>query len=361
MTICFINAQIFQPEGFVPGELYVKDGKIVPPEPADKTYDCQGFFLCPGLIDLQVNGIAGHDFTTSLDTLPDACLALAEDGVTGFLATIVSQPLRRYRDILKGFSRLHTNCLGLHLEGPHINPRKRGAHPFNSVIEECNIELWKQLLDPDLVKMVTLAPECGRSGEFIELITSRGIVAACGHSQATFEEINKAKVHGLTMVTHLFNAMQPFHQRDPGIVGYVLGQKKLMYSLIVDGVHLHPDTVAMAHNAFPEGLVLVSDSSARTLAGHALQEQQGKKVIPGTDTLAGSNHTLLDAVNLLHRQTECSFHYAIGCATSKPAELLGLSTKGQLLEGYDADLVVLDETGACCRTFVAGKQVFPVK
>ncbi len=360
MTISFINAQVYHPEGFSPGELYVKNGKIIAPVEADKIYDCQGMFLCPGLIDLQVNGIRGHDFTTSLAGIEESSLALAEDGVTGYLATIVSQPLRRYREILASFHNPGINCLGIHLEGPHINPKKRGAHPFNAIMEECAVELWAELADPAIIKMVTLAPECKRSGQLIELLTSRGIVVACGHSQATLEEIHAAKMHGLTFATHLFNAMQPFHQRSPGIVGYVLGQKKIWYSLIVDGVHLHPDTVAMAYNAFGEGLVLVSDSSARTLAGHALEVHEGKKVLSGSDIIAGSNITLLDAVNRLHRETTCPFHEAIAAASTRPAELLGLTTKGKLLEGFDADLIVLDETGACCRTFVAGKQIFPI-
>ncbi|MBS0637831.1 MAG: N-acetylglucosamine-6-phosphate deacetylase [Verrucomicrobia bacterium] len=358
MTICFKNAQIFQPEGFVPGELYVKNGKIVAAEPAEKVYDCQEFFLCPGLIDLQVNGIQGHDFTTSLDDLESSSRLLAANGVTSFLATIISQPLRRYREIFKSFHKSAT-CLGLHLEGPHLNPHKRGAHPFNAISETCDVEFWKEHIDPNVVKMVTVAPESKNSTEFIEFLTSKGIVVACGHTEATFDEVNNAKLHGLTHATHLFNAMQQFHQRSPGIIGYVLGQKKLSYSLIVDGVHLHPDTVAMAYNAYPDGLILVSDSSARTLAGHTIDAKSGKKVLSGTDTIAGSSCTLLDAVNLLHKQTTCSFHYAVKAATQRPAELLGLTTKGQLLEGYDADLTILDERGECCRTFLGGKQIFP--
>lgn len=358
MAIRFINAQIFQPQGFVTGELYVSDGKIAAPCAVEKTYDCQGFFLIPGLIDLQVNGIAGHDFTTSLKTLPEACLALAESGVTSFLATIISQPLRRYKELLHDFERHKSTCLGLHLEGPHLNHKKRGAHPLNAIMEECAVEFWKETLN-DSIKMVTVAPECLHAMEFIELLTSKNIVVACGHTEAGLDDIHRAKLHGATFATHLFNAMQAFHQRSPGIIGYVLGQRSLWYSLIVDGVHLHPDTIAMAYNAFSEGLVLVSDSSARTLAGHALDIQDKKKVIAGTETLAGSNCTLLDSVNMLHKLTSCSFHYAVDCATRKPAKLLGLPFKGELLEGYDADLVILDETGSCCRTFIAGKQVFP--
>ena len=359
MTICFTNAQIFQPEGFVRGELFVKDGKIVEPEEPVKAYDCQDMFLCPGLIDLQVNGIKGVDFTTSLDELANACTHLARYGVTGFLATIVSQPLRRYREILRSAHTPHENCMGLHLEGPHINPHRRGVHPFNAIAEECDVEFWEEIIKPEIVKMVTLAPECKRSIEFIQFLVSRGIVVSCGHSEAGFEEINKARVYGLSCATHLFNAMQPFHHRTPGIIGYVLGEKKLYYTLVVDGVHLHPDTVAMAYNAYPEGLILVSDSSARTLGGQQLVMKAGKKVLSGEDTLAGSNLTLLDCINLFHKQSSCPFHEAIACATTRPAELLGLKTKGLLSPGYDADLIVLDETGTCCRTFLAGKQLFP--
>ncbi len=353
MISCFINAQIYQPTGFFPGELYVKNGKIVPPEPADKVYDCQGMFLCPGLIDLQVNGIHGADFTTSLDSLEEASELLAKAGTTSFLATVVTQPISRYRDLIKHFTAKNSNCLGLHLEGPHINPKRRGAHPLGSIKEECMIDFWKDIADPNVVKLVTLAPECKRSDELIELLTGRGVVVSCGHTEATTEQVHQAKLHGLSMATHLFNAMHPFHQRDPGVIGYVLGQKKLKYSLIVDGVHLHPDTVAMAYNAHPDGLVLVSDSSARTLGSHIIEEKGGRKVLSGTDVIAGSSCVLLDAVNLLHSQTSCSFHEAIKCASSKPAEILGLTTKGQLLEGYDADLIVVDESGACARTFLS--------
>src|SRR5262249_19297958 len=129
MTISFTNAQIFRQEGFVYGELYVKDGKICNEHPEGEIFDCQGMYLCPGLIDLQVNGVAGIDFTTSLDKLPDACSLLWASGVTSFLATIVSQPLKRYREIIKNFLHAKSYCFGLHLEGPHINPKRRGAHP----------------------------------------------------------------------------------------------------------------------------------------------------------------------------------------------------------------------------------------
>ncbi len=353
MVSCFINAQIYQPSGFFPGELYVKNGKIVAPQPADKVYDCQGMFLCPGLIDLQVNGIGVADFTTSIDTLPQASALLEKAGTTSFLAAIVTQPISRYRDLIKHFSPKESNCIGLHLEGPHINPKRRGAHPLGSIKEECLIDFWKEIADPQVVKVVTLAPECRRSHELIELLTGRGIVVSCGHTEATTEELHQASLHGLSMATHLFNAMHPFHQRDPGVIGYVLGEKKLKYSIIVDGVHLHPDTVAMAYNANPEGLVLVSDSSARTLGTHIIEERGGRRVISGTDVIAGSSITLLDAVNLLHSQTSCSFHEAIKCASTKPAEILGLKTKGQLLEGCDADLIVVDESGTCCRTFLS--------
>lgn len=346
MTTCFTNVQVFQTDGFVAGSLYIEEGKIIAPKVADQTIDGHGLFLAPGLIDLQVNGIRDIDFTESLHELKRASALLAESGVTSFLATTISQPLTRYPELIQSFQAAGSTCLGLHLEGPHLNPARHGAHCKEYLVPHCDLSFWKKHLDANIVKMVTVAPELSHAKEFLELLLERGIIAFCGHTDATVEELRSAK--GLQGVTHLFNAMRPLHQREPGPIGYVLGEKALCYSLIVDGQHLHPDTVAMCYNAYPEGLLLVSDLRGSTLGG---KEAVGP--------LVASKTPLLEAVMNLQSYTSCGLHQAIMAASTRPAELLGLQkSKGKLLEGYDADFILFDQKGSLKATYVAGKELF---
>lgn len=346
MTTCFTNVQIFQTDGFVAGSLYIEGGKIVAPKVTDQTIDGRGLYLAPGLIDLQVNGVAEIDFTESLHELKRASALLAKSGVTSFLATIISQPLSRYPELIQSFQATDSTCLGLHLEGPHLNPQRHGAHCKEHLATEIDLSFWKKHLDPKIIKMVTLAPELPGAKKFLELLQERGSVAFCGHTDATVEELKRAK--GLQGVTHLFNAMRPLHQREPGPVGYVLGEKALCYSLIVDGKHLHPATVAMCYNAYPEGLLLVSDLRGKTLGGKAAE-----------GPLAASKTPLFEAVMNLQAVSSCRLHQAIMAASTRPAELLGLGAKkGKLLEGYDADFILFDKKGVLSATYVAGKELF---
>jgi len=235
---------------------------------------------------------------------------------------------------------------------------KRGAHSIDHVNEICDVEFWKKFLKNKPVKMMTLAPELTRGIELIELLHSKDIIASCGHSEAPFAIMEQSAISGLKMATHLYNAMGILHHRNPGPVGYVLGTKKLMYSIILDGIHVHPVMVKMAWNAHPEGMILVSDTNAAlfaskpennksTIAGRPVEVMSDRAVIEGTDVLAGSVCPLSTMVHNLKKFTGCSFPKAIATVTSHPAELLGLSnTKGRLLPGFDADFVLLDSNSS---------------
>lgn len=338
MSICFANAQVFYPEGICFGSLFVREGKISEPflNP-EITIDCEGNLLAPGLIDLQVNGIAGIDFPLHLDHLPKASEHLYKYGVTSFLATIVSQPLNAYPDIIKGFKK-QGSCLGLHLEGPHINPNQCGAHQKEYCIDP-SLDFWKDLLSSSSVKMMTLAPELRHALDLIDLLSKHHIVAACGHTSASIEKLYEAKTHGASLITHLFNAM-PFHHRSPGCIGAALGTAAFDYSLIVDQIHVHPAVVAMAYNANKEGLILVSDCNA--LLGSSSQKAtlSGKTI--ERNMLAGSSSSLFDCVISLQEISGCSLTEALSAASEKPARLLGIKhQKGILKPGADADLILL--------------------
>ena len=345
---CFYltNAVCIFPREICKRDLYVRDGKICAPCSDAVAIDCHGAFVAPGLIDMQINGIGDIDFATNPEGLISAKKELFTRGTTYFLATIISQPLSAYASIL---SRIPAD-IQVHLEGPFLNESFAGAHDKEYIQRQCSDF-------PYQVKMVTLAPELPGAMKWIETLSKSSTVVSCGHSGASVSCLQQAESSGLQMVTHLFNAMKPFHHRDPSIIGYTLGNKSLFYSLVIDGKHLAKETVLMAYNAHPEGLILVSDCSAdRMLAGRSLNGS----CIAGSDILAGSHASLWECMGRLYSYTGDLCH-AVRASATRPAKLLQLN-KGCLLPGFDADLIVFTETARKSlelnKTFVAGSCVF---
>ncbi|MBJ7356662.1 amidohydrolase family protein [Nocardioides sp.] len=291
----------------------------------------------PGLVDLQVNGAAGHDLTSDPDRLWDVAAALPAYGVAAFLPTVVTSdpavPARALAVLAAGPPRGWSGAtpLGLHLEGPMLAPARKGAHP----------EEWLRDPSPDLVDgwsreagvaMVTLAPELPGALEVVELLVARGVVVSVGHTAATSAQVAAAVEAGATYVTHLGNAMPPMQAREPGPVGAALGTPALAAGLIVDGHHLDPAFVRAAWQALgPERFVLVSDTTAALgmPAGPARLGHRDVVLSAGTvrlpdGTLAGSAASLRDCLHLLVEQTGCPVEDAVTCATTTPLRLLGL-------------------------------------
>ena len=358
-SLRFINGQVFLESQFSREPFAVQEGKIVAEAASScAEIDCKGALIIPGFIDLQINGGFGVDFTSNPEELNKVAKKLPSFGVTSFLMTVISQPLNRYQeyiDVLKGIEEAQgACCLGLHLEGPHINPERAGAHNLKNILEPCAIAFWENFLhNNSVIKMMTLAPEVAKSEELLKILHKESVVAACGHTTATCNEMQEAANNGLTMVTHLFNAMGPLHQRAPGAVGYTLGAKRNSYSLIVDGCHLHPLIVAMSYNAHPKGAILVSDASSLLGVTHSkrelmlgdqkIVEVEGASVLQGTKLLAGSRVALDQALHNFCLFTGATLEEALPLATSRPAELIGLgSRKGKLLPGFDADFLLVD-------------------
>lgn len=211
--------------------------------------------------------------------------------------------------------------------------------------------------DTQTVKMITAAPEVGNMIANISPLTSRDIIYAIGHSDASYEQAMAATVQGATMITHLFNAMRPFYHRNPGIFG-LLGQnerRRPFYGVIADGIHLHPTSIRIAYNAHPDGLILVTDAMKlcglpdgiyEWTNGERIVKTGARLTLEGSDKIAGSSATLIECVNNFRRWSGASTAEALNSVTATPARLLGLQgVKGSLDSGADADLVVLsDET-----------------
>jgi N-acetylglucosamine-6-phosphate deacetylase len=326
----------------------------------------------PGFIDVHTHGLLGKDvFSTELD---DVIRLLPRFGVTSFLATTVTLPMEDVLARLRAMDRIlqappaGARCLGIHLEGNFLSPKRTGM--ANAA--------WCQPLTPESfeslqaasggrIKMVTFAPEEGRAMEMIPYLLERGIIPSLGHSDATYEQAAEAVRLGLAHATHTFNAMSPLHQRAPGVVGAVLALPQITAQLIADGHHVHPGAMRLLLNAKgADGVCLVSDSAPFAALpdgtypweGYTLIVKDGTCRLPD-GTLAGA-HTLLDTgfrtlVGILGLPPS----EAAICACEVPARTLGLlGCKGQLLPGCDADLVLLDEDWQVEMTIAGGEIVY---
>lgn len=220
------------------------------------------------------------------------------------------------------------------------------------------------------IKMITLAPELpGASALIRDLSANHDMVVSLGHSAATYEVGIGALQAGATALTHVFNAMAPLNHRLPGLAGLISSPEAPYYSIIPDGIHLHPATVALAYRANPEKCILITDSIEMAgmpdglYPGHAQipfpQRKLGNKVtIDGTDTLIGSCIPLDECVRKLCRFSGCTLAEAVRCVTENVAGLMGLEDRGVLEVGRRADFVILDEEGFVQSTWIGGRMVF---
>jgi N-acetylglucosamine-6-phosphate deacetylase len=344
----------------IKGDVEVRDGSVVGYGLAGR--NGRGI-AAPGFVDLQVNGFGGVDFLDA-DTAAYARAgdALLETGVTAYLPTLITSPedqtLAAMREVPLGESR--PRILGMHLEGPFLSPNRLGTHEA-SARRDPDLALLERLLDTGPVRLMTLAPELPGADALIDRLLERGVAVSLGHSDATAAQANAAFDRGARSVTHLFNAMRPFLHRDPGIVGAALARDDVVVSIILDGVHLAPETALVAWRAAVGRLALVTD--AITAAGVAdgsysfgnLDVQVHEGTVRGPDgVLAGSVLTMIEAVRNLHA-LGVPLEDALVAASSTPARVLGDPSLGRIGIGLPADLVVLDDRLEIERVLVGGE------
>ncbi|SCA64255.1 Putative N-acetylglucosamine-6-phosphate deacetylase [Chlamydiales bacterium SCGC AG-110-P3] len=366
----FTNARILRNGHLVPGELLIKEGRIVKdadPDTAFTPVDLEGKILAPGFIDLQLNGGFGFDFSATPDAVSEVAKRLPKYGVTSFLPTIITSSRESYHQrSYPQASAIGAEPLGWHLEGPFINIEFSGMHPKDKITDPL-VDSLSDVVDRygslDGIRMITLAPERIQNLDVVTDLVKQGIVIAMGHTAATEAQCRDCINAGASMVTHLFNAMKGLHHREPGVVGAVLSERSIHYSLIMDGCHIADTTARLAVAAHPEGLVLVTDSmQAMGLAEgrYSFGEEDvlvadGRVVLEGQATLAGSTQTMDAAVRCLVAATGCDLAYALESASLRPAEVIGVAhRKGKLEIGYDADLVVLDDALQVVACYVKG-------
>lgn len=383
-TLLIQNATLILPDQISLGGCLVKDGVIAAlfdrPFPegiqAKTNIDAAGNYLAPGLIDLQLNGAFGHDFTQSPETMWSVAARLPELGLTGFLPTIITSPLaqsNQAQQVLKrwppGFAG--TIPLGLHLEGPFLNPQKKGAHNPNHILSAAEAPA-REMADwsaENGVRLVTLAPELAGAIPLIKRLVSQGVVVSAGHSMATLAEAQAGFAAGISYVTHLFNAMPPLHHREPGLVAAALANPSITIGIIPDGVHVHPDLVELVWQLAGGRVNGVTDAMG-AMGGGPGQYLLGDFTVTVTETdarlpdgtLAGSVVRPMQVMQNLVEYTGCSVAEAIRSMTAIPADLLGVEKrKGRLEVGLDADLIVFDGAFNLEKTIIQGHIVYDRK
>ena len=337
--------------------------------------DAAGLILCPGLIDIHFHGAMGKDtMDANLQSLQLLSSYCAEHGVTTFYPTTwAAVP----EDIMLAINNVKENqcnvtgarVLGVHIEGPFIDLKYRGAQ-LQSMIRNPQAEEFQKWFDSGVVKLITCAPEIPGGMEFIEEAVRKGIRISVGHSGATYDQVIEAADHGATQATHLFNGMQGLHHREPGTVGGVLADERIYPQVISDGVHLHPGIVKVVINAKSvDKVILITDSIRGAGLPDGDYENKGQKFsvragIARTPEggLSGSTLTMDAALRNAMKFTGKPLEEVLSMATSVPAQAMGISAnKGNVVVGGDADLVLLNQELYVEKTLVGGNIVYERK
>jgi N-acetylglucosamine-6-phosphate deacetylase len=326
------------------GEVEVEDGRVVSVRALPSSaVGVPARVVCPGFVDLQINGMEDIDCAAASGSDWDRLVALQQaTGVTRWCPTLVTAPIGAFASrldrVLDGMSR-HPSIVGAHLEGPFLGGAP-GAHPRDLLVP-IDIE-WLGALPPH-VKVVTLAPELEHAAAAIRLLCEKGVLVSLGHSTASYDEAVAGADAGARLVTHLFNGMSPLHHRSPGLLGAALADDRLTPSMIADGVHVDPAALRLAARAKGPGRwVLVTDAVAwrsGRLAERSVGLVDGAPRLPD-GTLAGSALTMDAAVRRMVHEAGIATADVLRAASTTPATLLGISPRGVTL--LDEMLVVED-------------------
>jgi N-acetylglucosamine-6-phosphate deacetylase len=319
--------------------------------------------IVPGFIDEHIHGAGGAD---AMDATPDALNKIAQhlvkEGTTAFLATTMTQSKQAIEAALKNAGEfIHSTenrtgqaeIIGIHLEGPFIHPKRKGAQPEEFILlpSPSQFDEWQEL-SQNTIRIVTLAPDQENGIALVKHLAEHGVIASIGHSDANFQDVVAAVEAGASHVTHLFNGMRGLHHREPGTAGGALLLKELTVELIADGIHVHPKMIDLVFRLKDlDHAVLITDSMRAKWLPDGESELGGQKVFVSDGkatledgTLAGSILKLNQGVKHVMEFANLTLPEVVKLVTMNPAKELGLHhRKGSIEAGKDADLVVLNE------------------
>ncbi len=382
LVVC--NGVVYTPSSVIEdGAIFVKEGKIEKvgsrTEISDEdleTIDAQGQLICPGFIDLQVNG-GGGAFLTEDGNYESVCRIAKTHlsfGTTTLMPTVITAHEKQIRAALSAVGdavRKGTgtaSIIGSHLEGPFINEKMKGAHDERYVLPP-SVDQFSSFYEASqgTLRLLTMAPELPGSLSLMEHATAMGLTVSIGHTTATFSEVERAVEAGATMATHIFNAMEGLGNREPGTVGAILSIDKLRTGLIADGIHVHPMSMKVCIQAKGvEKVFLVTDAmppAGTSMTSFRLYDKQiyvkerGLYDLDGT--IAGSTLTMNRAVKVIQELVGIPLQKAIAMATINPAVAVGIdSLKGSLQAGKDADMVICDPQLNVSKVLVRGRVAY---
>lgn len=377
------GGRVVTPDGILDAHVCVTDGRIaavgpdLTPPSGHRVLDARGAWIVPGLIDTHLHGgLEADTMDADVASLRAISVHLAAHGVTGWLPTTVAcgapqldrilATVREAKDAGTGGAAV----LGAHLESNFLAPKYKGAQPSEHLRAADDAELLAVIArHRDVVRVVTLAPELPGAEALIRQLVGWGITVSIGHTDATYDQVLAGVAAGATRVTHLCNAMRPFHHREPGVVGAALVTDVLTTEVIVDLVHVHPAGVQMAYRCKgARGLMLVSDALRGSGLPPGTHELGGQAThLDGTvarlldGTIAGSVITLERALGNAVNAAGIPLRDAVGMASAVPASSLGLSDRGAIAPGLLADLALLDQDFRCLGTMVHGEWVYEAR
>ncbi|OYD77243.1 UNVERIFIED_ORG: N-acetylglucosamine 6-phosphate deacetylase [Burkholderia sp. CF145] len=362
-----LTGNILTPEGWIHGTIESANGRItaITGNAADPSTNDAPYIL-PGFIDLHVHGGGGADVMEAGDAIEAITRTHARFGTTSLLATTMTAPRDELMAVVAGLGDVAKNrvpggarVLGVHLEGPYINPGKLGAQPDAAVSAVLDEVLKYLSIAP--IRVVTIAPEISGHMEIISEINARGVRVQLGHSLGTYDDAVAAMKHGARSFTHLFNAMSPLHHRNPGMVGAALAHAEYA-EIIPDLLHVHPGAIRAAMRAIPRLYVVTDSTSATGMPDgeYRLGSQHVTKCLGGVrladGTLAGSTLTMDQALRNL-----VSLGLPMADVSNRmsryAADYLGLEDRGRLARGAWADIVVFDRELALTATYVEGESI----
>ncbi len=370
-----VGARIFDGERFLDHHAVIVEGAriagIAPyaERPRDSgEVDLGGGILAPGLIDVQVNGGGGALMNDgpSVDVVARIAESHRRYGTVGMMPTLVTDAPEKTQAAItavRDARRRFPSVLGIHLEGPFLDPTRKGAHDANYIreIEPSDIEM---IANADCgAVMLTLAPNRVRA-EIIRTLAARGVLVSLGHSEATYEEAQAGLAAGARAFTHLFNAMSPLMGRRPGMVGAALDSREAFVGIIADGHHVHPASLRIAFAAKPhDRIMLITDAMPPAADGPDSFLLQGRRVARvdgclrlGDGTIAGSVLTMDEALRFCVRTVGVALAHALAMASRVPAAFLRRDRDlGRIAPGYLASLVHLDDELRVRETWVEGE------
>ena len=368
MTTALHNLQIISDGQINRGKaILISDGKIsgivaenaIPQDAVKK--DLQGAFVAPGLIDLQIYGSGGKLFAGKPDeaALEQMENDLLNEGTIGFFATIgtnTNDIVEKGIEVAKAYrSKAKGNFWGMHLEGPYLNPLKRGAHPEKFIKKGtlAEVERWIEMAD-GVIKMMTIAPEL-QDQEVIDYLNDHGVILSSGHSNATYQQGKSFLNNPIKAVTHLYNAMPSMHHREPGYIPAIFEERPYT-SIVADGIHVDFVMGRLAKRELGDKLFLITDRVTEVNEGAYQHRFTGDRYVMPDGTLSGSCLTMLKAVQNCVEHLNIPLAEAINMASLYPAQLSGVN-KGKIQAGFDADLIVFDEGYNVKGTYLTGTQV----